>query len=174
MLCFLCFPYRQKCIYKVLITWKCLLHKTLSSLCVIMRTGSWSLYALNTYSPTFPFFPLYYNTFDCETTLRDKKVNIQAPCGGTRDPYFMRFQHSPPPHFWAGNTFCITALFLHPPPSLFCCCVTVWGEICMFHMSNGRAAGPFRRYMARFSSIFWGGESSKAQHGAQACATPFS
>lgn len=102
-----------------------------------------SLYALNTYSSTLSLL-----RFNCKTTLRDQKVNIQAPCGGTRDPYFMRFQRSPP--FSAGYTFCITALSLSR--SLFVLLCHIVEEICMFQTCSGRAAGLFYRSMARFES----------------------
>lgn len=95
--------------------------------------------------------PRCHNTFEWETTLRDKKVNIQAPLTLPTTlvqehvtPYFTCFQHSPPSPTSApsraGYTFCITALVLLLPPPFFpffCWCVTAlvgWGEICTFHM----------------------------------------
>lgn len=117
---------------------------------IIRVVAHYAAYTLSTRIAPPPFFN--YNAFDCEATLRDKKVNIQASCGGTRDPYFMRFQHSP--LFSAGYTFCITAFslpFFSLPLSLLLCHTVE--KICMFHMSNGGAAVLFYRPVARFESV---------------------
>lgn len=79
---------------------------------VVLHYAAYTL--LTRIAPPF----LYYNASDCKTTLRDKKVNIQAPCGGTRD--FRRFQHSPllqcRLHF----------LYYSPVSRSLCCRVTLW------------------------------------------------
>lgn len=97
---------------------------------LIRVVAHYAAYTLSTRIAPPLFFN--YNAFDCKTTLRDKKVNIQAPCGGTRDPYFMRFQHSPPLqcrlHFLH---YSFLSLSLSPSFCL-CCCVTLWRKYVCF------------------------------------------
>lgn len=117
---------------------------------LIRVVAHYAAYTLSTRIAPPLFFN--YNAFDCKTTLRDKKVNIQAPCGGTRDPYFMRFQHSPPLqcrlHFLH---YSFLSLSLSLILSLLLCHTVE--KICMFHMSNGGPAVLFYRSVARFESV---------------------
>lgn len=91
--------------------------------------------------------PCCHNTFEWETTLRDKKVNIQAPprlpttlVQEHVTPYFTCFQHSPPiPHLQSRLHFLHYSPLSPPPPAFFPFFVAVsqrWcgGEICTFHM----------------------------------------
>lgn len=128
--------------------------------------------------------PRCHNTFELETTLRDKKVNIQAPLPLPTTlvqehvtPYFTCFQHSPPiPHLRPLQS---RLHFLHysprspPSPSLLplflLVCHSVGGvgrNLYVSHVAVGRTCGLERLDFQAFLSEEHA--KSKKQHGARA------
>ena len=99
-------------------------------------------------------------------TLRDKKVNIQAPCGGPRDPHFMRFQHGPPPRVQAPLSLRCSLSWLRVQKTLR---IKDTKKVCMLNMCSERSAAmglDLRAAFLRLQRATWCRE--------QPCATPHS
>lgn len=73
------------------------------------------------------YYALNVSVFSCYTISHDKKVNIQEPRGGTRDPYFTCSQPipPPPPPPPPSSVQARLSVFSSRPPS-FCDCVLLW------------------------------------------------
>lgn len=126
--------------------------------------------------PACQHYTLNVTAFLFYTVSRDQKVNIQAPRGGARDPYFMCSQPNPPLHHHLQRKLD----FLLCGVGSFCDRVLLWGEKNAFLISAALFSRNTSRSEKRVSFLCffwgWGGGVSVTvrQHGVKARATPYS